>query len=177
MQTYLKDNPLAPLLNLPLVDCTRRNHALEHATLTVLAEKHHGLRLMGRSTPGGFYIYGQVSTDSLRAAVNEALQRLQAGEASLAVHANCGTNFVIAGLAAAFAAYLGFAGANHWRTRWERMPLVALLTTIAIIAAQPVGQVVQRDLTTSAQPRGLRLTHIDRHESQTLVTHFVATAG
>lgn len=176
MQTNFNDNPLTTLLALPPVDRTRRNHGLEHATLTVLAEKYRGIRLMGRSTPAGFHIYGHVSTDALREAVGEALRRLGAGESSLAVHPNCGTNFVIAGFAAAFAAYLGFAGANHWRNRWERMPLVALLTTISIIAAQPVAQVVQRDITTSGNMGSLHITHIDRHESPNLVSHFIGTA-
>jgi hypothetical protein len=177
MQTSFNDNPLTALLALPAVDRTRRNHGLEHATLTVLAQKNRQLRLMGRSTPAGFHIYGNVSTEALLEAVTEALLRLQGGEASLAVHPNCGTNFVIAGFAAACAGYLGFVGADRWRDRWERMPFVILLSTIAIIAAQPVALAVQRDITTSGQMRSLRVTHIDRRENNAVVTHFVGTEG
>jgi hypothetical protein len=164
-------------LAVPAVDRTRRNHGLEHATLTVLAEKNRHIRLVGRSTPAGFHIYGTIGTQALLEAATEALLRLQAGEADLAVHPNCGTNFVIAGFAAACAAYLGFVGANRWRDRWERMPLVALLSTVAIIAAQPVALVVQRDITTSGDARTLRIAHIERRDNNTLVTHFVATEG
>ena len=177
MQTTSNDNPLTALLALPPVDRTRRNHGLEHATLTILAQKNRYLRLVGRSTPAGFHIYGEVSTDALKEAVTEALQRMQGGEASLAVHPNCGTNFVIAGFAAACAAYLGFVGANHWRERWSRLPLVAVLSTLAIIAAQPVGLAVQRDITTSGVPGGLRIVRIERRENGPAVTHFVATEG
>jgi len=42
------------------------------------------------------------------------------------------------------------------------MPLVALLSTAAIIAAQPVALAVQRDITTSGQMRTLRIMHIER---------------
>ncbi len=177
MQTPLNDNPLAALLALPAVDRTRRNHALEHATLNVLTQRNRQIGLVGRSTPNGFHIYGNVSTEALRDAAAEALARLHDGEVDLAVHPNCGTNFVIAGFAAAFAAYLGFVGANRWRDRWERMPLVALLSTIAIIAAQPVALVVQRDITTSGEVGALRIAHIERQDSNALVRHFVATEG
>ncbi len=177
MQTPINNNPVAALLAVPAVDRTRRNHGLEHATLNVLAEKNRHVRLIGRSSPAGFHVYGNISTEALTEAATEALRRLQAGEVDLAVHPNCGTNFVIAGFAAACASYLGFVGANRWRTRWERMPLVALLSTIAIIAAQPVALVVQRDVTTSGDVRGLCISRIERRETNTMVAHFVATEG
>ena len=170
-------NPLTALLAWPPVGRTRRNHGLEHATLTILAQKNRHLRLVGRSTPAGFYVYGNVNTDALRVAAAEALVRLQGGEAYLAVHPNCGTNFVVAGFAAACAAYLGFVGANHWRERWSRLPMVAMLTTLAVIAAQPVALAVQRDITTSGDMPGLRITRIERHETGNVTMHFIATQG
>ncbi len=171
------DNPLTALLAWPPVSRTRRNHGLEHATLTLLAQQNSQLRLVGRSTTAGFHIYGPVSTDALYAAATEALRRMQNGETYLAVHPNCGTNFVVAGFAAACAAYLGFVGANHWRERWARMPLVTLLATFAIIAAQPVGLAFQRDVTTSGEMNGLRIVRIERREGAGYVMHFVATQG
>ena len=84
MQTPMNDNPLMALLALPAVDRTRRNHALEHATLNVLTQRNRQIGLVGRSTPGGFHIYGNVSTEALRDAAAEALARLQDGEVDLA---------------------------------------------------------------------------------------------
>src|SRR5512143_1398941 len=92
------------LLELPGVDRTRRNHGLEHATITVLSQRIRGISLVGRSTPNGFHLYGEVSTEQVRDAVEEALRRMKAGEVGLAVHPNCGTNFVTAGIAAGLAA-------------------------------------------------------------------------
>ena len=74
-------------------------------------------------------------------------------------------------------AHLGFVGANRWRERWGRMPLVALMTTAAIIAAQPVALVVQRDITTSSDASTLRITRIERRESTAMISHFIATEG
>ena len=62
--------------------------------------------MAGHSTAAGFRLMGEIPTEAVQSAVEEALRRLQAGESKLAVHPNCGTNFVTAGtlsgLAAAF---------------------------------------------------------------------------
>jgi hypothetical protein len=168
---------LAPLLSLPPIDRTRRNHGLEHATITLLSQKVRGLSLVGRSTPGGFYLYGDVTTEAITEAVTEALHRMKNGEHALAVHPNCGTNFVTAGVAAALAAFIGFFGANNWRTRLERLPLVAVFTTLALIFAQPLGLTIQRDFTTSGVMRELEIVGIERRVQGRLITHVVTTRG
>jgi hypothetical protein len=168
---------LAPLFSIPIVDRTRRNHGLEHATITLLAQKVPGLRLVGRSTPGGFYLYGDVSTDAVTAAAQEALRRMKAGEAGLAVHPNCGTNFVTAGMFAASAAYLGFVGANDWRARWSRLPLVATLITFALIFSAPIGLEIQREITTSGDMRGMEIVSIQQQVRGQIISHFIATTG
>jgi hypothetical protein len=165
------------LLDLPVVDRTRRNHGLEHATITILSQRHRGLSLVGRSTPNGFHLYGDITTEQLESAVQEALRRMKAGEASLAVHPNCGTNFVTAGIAAGVAAYVGFLGANSATARRDRLPLVTLLATAALMLAQPLGLELQRHITTSGEMRDLQVTRVSRRQSGRLTAHFVATSG
>ena len=70
----------------------RQNHALEHATITVLSGMVPDLSISARSSSSGFIILGDMDLGLLRRALDEALRRLQAGEASLAIHPNCGTN-------------------------------------------------------------------------------------
>jgi hypothetical protein len=170
-------NALEQLLAVPVIDRTRRNHGLEHATITLLSQKQRGLSLAGRSTPRGFYLYGEVSTDSVHEAVHDALRRMKNGERHLAVHPNCGTNFVVAGLAAALAAFLGFVGARDWKARAERLPLVASLATLALIFAQPVGLTLQRDVTTSGDMREMEVVSITRWMMGLVPVHFVTTHG
>ena len=165
------------LLGIPAVDRTRRNHGLEHATITVLSNRVRGISLVGRSTPFGFHLYGNVSTQQLSDAAHEALERMRAGEVNLAVHPNCGTNFVTAGIAAGLAAYLGFMGANSGSARRERLPLVTVMATAALILAQPFGMEIQRHITTSGDMRDLQIARIDRRERGKVVAHFVTTAG
>jgi hypothetical protein len=169
--------PRNPILDFPVVDRTRRNHGLEHATITILSQRHRGLSLVGRSTPNGFHLYGDVTTEQLESAVQEALRRMKGGEASLAVHPNCGTNFVTAGIAAGVAAYIGFLGANSASARRDRLPLVTLLATAALMFAQPLGLELQRHITTSGEMRGLEVTRVSRRQNGRLTAHFVATAG
>ncbi len=78
-------------LDHPLIDRVRRNHALEHATIHVLSRRYRDLHVMGRSTPNGFILYGDLPTDAVYEAAQEALERLRAGERHLAVHPACGT--------------------------------------------------------------------------------------
>ncbi|MCS7002242.1 MAG: DUF6391 domain-containing protein, partial [Dehalococcoidia bacterium] len=51
---------------IPIIDATRQNHALEHATISILLQRlPQPVRLIGRSTPFGFYIHGDVPTEPL----------------------------------------------------------------------------------------------------------------
>ncbi len=166
-----------PLFDIPAVDRTRRNHGLEHATITILSGRIRGVSLVGRSTPNGFHLYGKVGTEELSDAAHEALRRMKAGEVGLAVHPNCGTNFVTAGIAAGMAAYIGFMGANSGSARRERLPLVAALATFALILAQPFGLEIQRHITTSGEMRNMQIDRIDRRQRGSVLAHFVHTVG
>jgi hypothetical protein len=144
------------------VSRTRRHHALEHATLQVLARKHPGHRLAGYSDARGFWIAGEVELDILQEAIAEAQQRLDNGERRLAIHPNCGTNFAVSGLAAGLVAWVAMLGGElSLRRQLERLPVVAALITLTMIFTQPLGPLVQKNITTDPDLRGLRVVQID----------------
>ena len=58
------------ILDLPFILETRRNHALEHATLHMLARTHKG-SMAGHSNPTGFFLLGDFSTQEVWAASTE----------------------------------------------------------------------------------------------------------
>lgn len=154
----------------------RRNHALEHATLQVLAEKNQGLRMAGYSDANGFWLVGAIDTDKVENAAREALSRLQAGESNLAIHPNCGTNLVTQGLMAGGFAFMGMLGAGRrFRDKLERLPMVVSLVTLAMIFAQPIGPMVQKNVTTSAAAQNLRILSIERVNRGNTPLHRVAT--
>jgi hypothetical protein len=123
----------------------RRNHALEHATIAVLAAHlGHDIRLVGRATFNGFYLYGDLREDQIRVCTTEALQRLQRGEGHLAVSPMCGTNLAVAGVLAGISSMIALGS----RSRIERTPNVLLASMLAVLAAQPLGRLVQKHFTT-----------------------------
>jgi hypothetical protein len=129
-----------------LIGAVRRNHALEHATVSILLGRlGPGVRMVGRATADGFYIYGDIPTDRLEESAAEGLERLKRGEAGLAVSPLCGTNLAVAGLLAGASSLLALGN----RSRLERLPNVLLSATIAVLAAQPLGRLAQRHITTS----------------------------
>jgi hypothetical protein len=148
------------LLNAPLVSETRRNHALEHATLHILSERLPGRGMAGHSNPTGFFLIGDVPTESVRAAASEALTRLQNGENQLAIHAGCGTNYVVTGALAGFFALLGMSGTKNSRERLERFPLLMLLSILALIIGQPLGLALQKQVTTQPDPGDLTIVDV-----------------
>jgi hypothetical protein len=156
----------------------RRNHGLEHATLHLLAQRHSGRSMAGYSDAGGFWLMGDVPTDDVRAAVNEALRRMRAGERRLAIHPFCGTNFATAGILAAIAAFIALLGAGRsWRSRLERLPMAASLATMALIVAQPLGLMLQENVTTSGEPGDLEVIDVRRSERGGLPAHRIQTKG
>ena len=156
----------------------RRNHGLEHATLHLLAEKYPHQTMAGHSDFGGFWILGDVPTEAVSAAVFAALERLRGGEEGLAVHPNCGTNFVTAGTAAGLAASAAMLGVGgRVRDKLERLPLAVSLATLALLAAQPLGLKVQAQVTTSGRPGGLSIHSITPNRRGGMPAHRIVTQG
>lgn len=162
------------LLDLPWISAVRHNHALEHATIHVLTRRRPDLNLVGRSGATGFTIYGDIETRVLEEAVQEALARLNAGEHRLAVHPRCGTQLSTAGMLAGLAAFGAMLGKSE--SRWDKLPGVLLASTLAVIAAQPIGLRVQKQVTTAPDVEGARIAGISRQERGSLIIHRVRVA-
>ena len=149
-----------------LISNTRRNHAIEHATVAVLLERFGlGLRVSGRATPSGFYLYGDVPTDAVRSAAEEALRRLRDGQAGLAVSPLCGTNLVVAALLATVAGFISLGP----KRELARLPQTAMAVLGAMLLAQPLGRAAQRHITTAAAVDGASIVGVTRrgHGSKT----------
>ena len=138
----------------------RQNHALEHATITILSDRIPELRVSARSSSNGFIIFGDVDLGQLRIALDEALSRLLAGEAELAIHPNCGTNLAVGVTMVTLGTMLGLAS-THTRTR---VATAAASSVAGWAAARPLGEYVQRHFTTLPDLRGVRVTEIARRK-------------
>jgi hypothetical protein len=165
------------ILDLPAISRIRRNHGLEHATLTILSRRRPSLSLSGISSTGGFLIVGNVETADLQTAAQEALTRMNNGEQYLAVHPNCGTNMVTSGLIAGILAWLGMAGAKDNKEKRSRLPLVISLVTLSLIYSRPLGPIIQEKITTSGKPKGLQIIEIIPFSMGKLKIHRIVTTG
>lgn len=126
---------------------TRQHHGIEHATIHILSSRFPGRRFTGLSDPTGFTIFGEVDEQAMRRAAGDALLRLQAGEQSLAIHPNCGTNLATTGILATAAAMIGAAGRG--RGLLDKFATALLLVIPAIIVSRPIGMRIQGYTTTA----------------------------
>ena len=149
----------------------RQNHALEHATITILSGYIPDLRVSARSSSRGFIIFGDVDLGQLRRALDEALRRLQAGEAELAIHPNCGTNLAVGISLATVGTLLGLASP---RTR-TRVASTAFSSVAGVMAARPLGEFVQKHVTTLPDLQGVRVSKIFRRKILGMTTVEVQT--
>ncbi len=167
-----------PALRMPYILDTRRNHGLEHATIHLLNRQRY--RLSGRSDHNGFIIVGEILTDKVRAAAEEALQRMKNGERELAIHPNCGTNLLATAFLTTLVAFIGFGGGRR-AGLWDRFMSVMILSALAILSGPALGTALQRHFTTEGDLGAMVIVGVTRHVVHTpfsrrpLIIHRVHT--
>ena len=147
------------LLELPLILETRRNHALEHATLHILARTYK-TSMAGHSNPTGFFLMGDLRLEEITTAVTEAMTRLKAGESGLAVHEGCGTNMATTAFLSGAFAWAPMRGANSTRWRLFLVPLAMVFAAFGYWLSKPLGPWLQKYVTTEADLGNMQVVDI-----------------
>ena len=147
------------ILDLPLILETRRNHALEHATLHILARKYH-TSMAGHSNPTGFFLLGDVTAEDISSAATEAMARLLAGESGLAVHPGCGTNLATTALLAGSFAWAPLRGAKSTFWRVWLIPIAVVFAAFGYWLSKPLGPWLQKYITTEADLGDMEIVDI-----------------
>ncbi len=163
------------ILDLPFVLETRRNHALEHATLHVLADKYPRQNMGGHSNPTGFFIVGNFPTEDVQSAATQALTRLRAGESGLAIHAGCGTNLATTAILAGTFAWFAMRGARSTFGRILRLPFAIVFALLGVALSQPLGPVLQQKITTDANMGDLQIVEVRPSLRGRVTAHRVIT--
>jgi hypothetical protein len=148
------------ILDLPPVLATRRNHALEHATLHVLEDKFPSRHLAGHSNPTGFFIFANVGTEDLSSSINQALTRLRAGERNLAIHAGCGTNMATSLVLSAVLGFVPLSGRKSTLWKILLVPFAVFFGVIGYALSQPLGPWLQANVTTEANMGDLHVVDV-----------------
>lgn len=147
------------ILDFPAYLATRRNHALEHATIHMLARKYADKTLAGHSNPTGFFLFGEMSTEDIRSAIDEAMTRLHAGESELAIHPGCGTNMATSMVLPMTLASVPFQGTRSKR-RLLLIPIALMFAVFGYVLSKPLGPWLQRNVTTEADLGNLEVKEI-----------------
>lgn len=137
----------------------RQNHAIEHATITLLLAKGAPTPLYGNATPWGFNVYGRISTEDLLATAEEALLLLKNGEHDMAISPYCGTNLIVGGISAALVAAITMSGRKITMRRFIGSGAVSIA---AAVASRGLGRFVQRRFTTLSDVGEVEITSIQR---------------
>lgn len=149
----------------------RENHALEHATIVILSKRYPDARFSGVSFASGFFVFGDAPTAAIRPAADQALARLRGDEPEMAIHERCGTNLAVTGMLTAFTAML----VARMRKPYNNFNNMMLATTASIVAARPLGLLVQRYITTRTPASNFRIGEVKRMMVMGAPTHFVRT--
>jgi len=148
------------ILDLPHILAARRNHAVEHATLKILARKYDDKNLAGHSNPTGFFLFGDMTTDDIRDAIHEALTRLRAGEKELAIHPGCGTNMAASMVLPMTLASVPLQSGRSTRGRFLLFPVALIFAILGYALSKPLGPWLQRNITTEADLGNLHVREI-----------------
>lgn len=160
-------------MSLSLLERLQRNHAIEHASLHMLARHTGPVRAVACSDWGGFTIYGDIDTETLANVTVKALQALKEGHAELAIHPHCGSNFSISLLLGTLATALWLA---MWhRGRWTRLLALGLIGGI-VGMSKPLSYAVQGRLLTNPDVRHARIRSIQRYPWQGGTVHRITIA-
>ncbi|MEA4810973.1 MAG: DUF6391 domain-containing protein [Anaerolineaceae bacterium] len=161
---------------IPFIHATRRNHALEHATLTVLAQQYPGAKMAGLSNAQGFFLFADLPTEVVTDAVLKAQKRLLAGEEALAIHPSCGTNMVTSSVLAAGGAWLLLYGSSGARKpKWYNYIFALSFAIPVYIFSQPLGPKVQKTFTTQADLGNLSVKLVESNGYGKSLVHFIHT--
>ncbi|MBN1488162.1 MAG: hypothetical protein JW981_11020 [Anaerolineae bacterium] len=164
-----------------LIRRIRRNHSIEHATITLLGHQYPQAAVFGLSGPFGFTLYTSLSAEEVIPIVQEAIKQLKAGRESLRIHPNCGTNLVTTATLTTLAALLGLKdyGKAKLGARIESFINAVALSAVALVASRPLGRWIQTHVTTESNLEGAEVMAIftDKHIGyQRLRVHMQHTA-
>jgi Domain of unknown function (DUF6391) len=165
-------NPIVQVAQQMLLGgAVKQNHALEHATIVLLSRKFPEVRFSGISFAAGFFVFGDVPTEAILPAAQEALGLLRTTQPELAVHERCGTNLAVAGLLTGLSAM----AVAKMRRPYSTVNNVILASTAALIMARPLGLTVQRYVTTQTPNASMHIQEIKKMIVLGTPAHFVNT--
>ncbi len=165
-------NPIVQVAQQMLLGgAVKQNHALEHATIVLLSRKYPDVHLAGISFAAGFFVFGDLPTETILPTAQEALTLLRTTSPELAIHERCGTNLAVSAMLTGLSAML----VARMRRPYGTANNVILATMASMILARPLGLEVQRHFTTQTPSASMTITGVRPLTIFGTPAHFVST--
>jgi hypothetical protein len=116
-------------------------------------------------------VFGEIPTEAVLPAAEEALGLLRTSQPELAVHERCGTNLAVSSMLVAASAMV----VARLRRPYGTFNNVMLATTAATILARPLGLLAQRYVTTQTPNASMRILGVKPMKILGASAHFVST--
>ena len=163
---------IIPGMNLTFINKVRRNHAIEHATVAVMAEQGLQGFIAGYATNNGFWLFSKAPKPEVKIATLNALERLYKGENSLSVSKNCGTNIALTVIMTDLLFQL------YRRITKSKSPDLGpriLIAAASIAISNPLGLKIQQYFTTLSDVKQVRIVGVDTYKLGKMFLHKVHT--
>jgi hypothetical protein len=116
-------------------------------------------------------VFGNIPTEEVLPAAQEALGLLRTSQPELAVHERCGTNLAVSSMLVAAAAMV----VARLRKPYGTFNNVMLATTAATILSRPLGLLAQRYVTTQTPNSSMVILNVKSMKLFGTPAHFVST--
>ena len=150
----------------------RRNHAIEHATVSILTEQKIKSAVIGFAIPSGFIIYSKSNKDEILSAANHGLKLMKSGVSEISISQFCGTNLVVAALlTGASTILLG-------KILGKKSKNILNITNgflLSALLSKPIGRIVQKYVTTDSNVKNIQIKNSASLKIGTFHINFIST--
>ena len=150
----------------------RRNHAIEHATVSILTEQKIKSAVIGFAIPSGFIIYSKSDKDEILSAANHGLKLMKSGISEISISQFCGTNLVVAALLTGVSTLL------LGKILGKKSKNILNITNgflLSALLSKPIGRIVQKYVTTDSNVKNIQIKNIVSLKIGTFHINFIST--
>ena len=150
----------------------RRNHAIEHATVSILTEQKVKSAVLGFAIPSGFLIYSKSNKDEIVSAANHGLKLMKSGVYEISISQFCGTNLVVAAL------LTGVSTVLLGKILGKKSKNILNITNgflLSALLSKPIGRIVQKYVTTDPNVKNIQIENSRSLKVGTFYIHFIST--
>ena len=151
----------------------RRNHSIEHATVSILSEIKVKSAVLGFAIPSGFIIYSKSNKDEILSAANHGLKLMKSGVSEISISQFCGTNLVVAAL------LTGVSTVLLGKILGKKSKNILNITNgflLSALLSKPIGRIVQKYVTTDPNVKHIQIKNSRSLRVGTFYLHFISTA-